>query len=68
MALAPCQIDQLLAAEDALRVFEKYQQQVELACRERHHHPLRRTQLAAGHIQLPVVEADQWPGFFALCA
>ncbi|MCY1420817.1 hypothetical protein D9M71_364520 [compost metagenome] len=40
-------------------MLDEHQQQVELTGRERDHHLVRRAQLTAGEVQLPVGEGDQ---------
>ncbi|MNF10486.1 hypothetical protein D3C80_2114330 [compost metagenome] len=54
-----CQVQQLFTGEDALRVFDEDQQQIELAGRERNHHVVRRAQFTAGDVEVPVGKVDQ---------
>ena len=58
VALAVGQVDQLVAGENALGVFKKHYQQVELATGQRDHDALGRTQFATGDIQMPTGEGN----------
>ena len=61
MASATSQIQQQFASQNALGMFDKHQQQIELSGRQGNHHLIRGTKFAAGQVQLPARKLHQWP-------
>src|SRR6201991_5298802 len=58
VTVATGEIDQLLAREHALRMFDESEQQVEFAAGQRYQRVVRRAQLAPGHVQVPAGKTD----------